>query len=80
MFRISNTALSAINRARRRIFGSAEKISRPLEMIPSVADRQPVSLAEEMVGITIAEAEIRANLKTIETEDQMTGALLDIRS
>lgn len=93
MFRIASIALAAINRAQERIHHSAGRISRagldgprgegrpgdapsagPPQRLPAV------DLAREIVDLKIAQAEIKANLKSIQTEDEVTGALLDIKS
>ncbi len=63
-----------------RIFNAAaHNISRCGDFNPKSGE-PPVDLARETVNTIIAKHGFRANLKTIETADEMIGTLLDTKS
>ena len=62
-----------------------EQVNTPGPLIPSVENDQPVlkegsnvDLAEEIPGALLARRHYQANLKLLETQDEMVGSLIDI--
>lgn len=45
-----------------------------------LVEKSNVELAEELPGLMLSRRMFQANLKTIRTEDEMLGSLLDIKS
>jgi flagellar hook protein FlgE len=79
MIRAFYSALTGINNYLKRFNQCAHNIARVGDFRPK--DKQkPVDLPKEMVDMMIAEKGIKANLKTVETADEILGSLLDTKS
>jgi flagellar basal body rod protein FlgG len=72
-----NTPLEGLSRAQASFDRAAAKIAQPVS-IDSQTPQDQVSLSDQMVALIEASNSYQANLKTLQTGNQMQKTLLDL--
>ncbi len=70
------TALQGLNRAEAKVDQAAARISQAAA--PQGATGDSVDLAHEMVSLAVGKEEYQANLKALQTADELTKHTIDI--
>ena len=71
-------ALQGLDRSQANFDRAAGKIARELLSTEQQNPQDPASLADDMVALVVARNNYEANLKTIQTSDEMQQKLLDL--
>jgi len=73
-----DNALQGLDRSQSSFDRAAAKIAREPLSTEQQTPQTPASLAEDMVALMVARNNYEANLKTIQTGDEMQQKLLDL--